>query len=48
MKEAGAKLISYIFNRAIGFLEALPYVLPTLNAQSKIDNYLSFPPMQLF
>ena len=45
MQEAGAKLI---FNTssigAIGFLEALPYVLPTLNAQSKIDNYLSSSP----
>ena len=45
MQEAGAKLI---FNTssigAIGFLEALPYVLPTLNAQSKIDNYLNSSP----
>jgi len=46
MKEAGAKLISNTSSiGAIGFLEALPYVLPTLNAQSKIDNYLrSSPP----
>ncbi len=46
MKEAGAELISNTSSiGAIGFLEALPYVLPTLNAQSKIDNYLnSFPP----
>ena len=46
MKEAGAKLISNTSSiGAIGFLEALPYVLPTLNSQSKIDNYLrSFPP----
>ena len=41
MREAGAKLISNTSSiGAIGFLEALPYVLPTLNAQSKIDNYL--------
>ncbi len=45
MKEAGAELISNTSSiGAIGFLEALPYVLPTLNAQSKIDNYLSFSP----
>ena len=46
MREAGAKLISNTSSiGAIGFLEALPYVLPTLNAQSKIDNYLNcFPP----
>jgi lipid-A-disaccharide synthase len=45
MKEAGAKLISNTSSiGAIGFLEALPYVLPTLNAQSKIDNYLSSSP----
>ena len=45
MKEAGAKLISNTSSiGAIGFLEALPYVLPTLNAQSKIDNYLNFSP----
>ncbi len=46
MKEAGAKLISNTSSiGAIGFLEALPYILPTLNAQSKIDNYLcSSPP----
>ena len=42
MREAGAQLISNTSSiGAIGFLEALPYVLPTLNAQSKIDNYLS-------
>jgi len=42
MKNAGAKLISNTSTiGAIGFLEALPYVLPTLNAQSKIDNYLN-------
>ena len=46
MREAGAKLISNTSSiGAIGFLEALPYVLPTLKAQSKIDDYLySFPP----
>ena len=45
MKEAGAKLISNTSSiGAIGFLEALPYVLPTLNAQAKIDNYLSSSP----
>jgi len=45
MREAGAKLISNTSSiGAIGFLEALPYVLPTLNAQSKIDNYLSCSP----
>ena len=45
MEEAGAKLISNTSSiGAIGFLEALPYILPTLNAQSKIDNYLSFSP----
>ena len=45
MKEAGAKLISNTSSiGAIGFLEALPYVLPTLSAQSKIDNYLSSSP----
>ena len=45
MKEAGAKLISNTSSiGAIGFLEALPYVIPTLNAQSKIDNYLSSSP----
>ena len=45
MKEAGAKLISNTSSiGAIGFLEALPYILPTLNAQSKIDNYLSSSP----
>ena len=45
MREAGAKLISNTSSiGAIGFLEALPYVLPTLNSQSKIDNYLSSSP----
>ena len=45
MREAGAKLISNTSSiGAIGFLEALPYVLPTLNAQSKIDNYLNSSP----
>ena len=45
MREAGAKLISNTSSiGAIGFLEALPYVLPTLNAQSKIDNYLNYSP----
>tara|TARA_B100000965_G_scaffold401530_1_gene425623 strand:- start:613 stop:1788 length:1176 start_codon:yes stop_codon:yes gene_type:complete len=46
MREAGADLVSNTSSiGAIGFLEAIPYVLPTLNAQSKIDNYLnSFPP----
>ena len=45
MREAGAKLISNTSSiGAIGFLEALPYILPTLNAQSKIDNYLSSSP----
>ena len=45
MREAGAELISNTSSiGAIGFLEALPYVLPTLNAQSKIDNYLSCSP----
>ncbi len=45
MKESGAKLISNTSSiGAIGFLEALPYILPTLNAQSKIDNYLSSSP----
>ena len=45
MREAGAKLLSNTSSiGAIGFLEALPYILPTLNAQSKIDNYLSFSP----
>jgi len=42
MREAGAKLISNTSSiGAIGFLEALPYVLPTLKAQSEIDNYLN-------
>ena len=45
MREAGAKLICNTSSiGAIGFLEALPYVLPTLNAQSKIDNYLNSSP----
>ena len=45
MRRAGAKLISNTSSiGAIGFLEALPYVLPTLKAQSKIDNYLSCSP----
>ena len=45
MREAGAKLISNTSSiGAIGFLEALPYVLPTLKSQSKIDNYLSSSP----
>ena len=45
MREAGAQLISNTSSiGAIGFLEALPFVLPTLNAQSKIDNYLSSSP----
>ena len=45
MREAGAQLISNTSSiGAIGFLEALPYVLPTLNAQSKIENYLSSSP----
>ena len=45
MREAGAQLISNTSSiGAIGFLEALPYVLPTLNAQSKIDNYLNSSP----
>ncbi len=45
MREAGAQLISNTSSiGAIGFLEALPYVLPTLNAQSKLDNYLNCSP----
>ena len=45
MREAGAELISNTSSiGAIGFLEALPYVFPTLNAQSKIDSYLSSSP----
>ena len=45
MKEAGAELISNTSSiGAIGFLEAIPYVLPTLKAQSTIDNYLSSSP----
>ncbi len=42
MREAGAKVISNTSAiGAIGFLEALPYIFPTLNAQSKIENFLS-------
>jgi len=45
MRESGAKLISNTSSiGAIGFLEAIPYVFPTLSAQSKIDNYLSSSP----
>ena len=45
MRQAGARLISNTSAiGAIGFLEALPYLFPTLNAQSKIDNYLSSAP----
>ena len=45
MRDAGAELISNTSSiGAIGFLEAIPYVLPTLNAQSKIDNYLNCSP----
>ena len=45
MKKAGAKLISNTSSiGAIGFLEAIPYILPTFYAQSKIDNYLSSTP----
>ena len=45
MREAGATLISNTSSiGAIGFLEALPYILPTLNAQSKIDDYLNSSP----
>ena len=45
MREAGAKLISNTSSiGAIGFLEALPYILPTLKSQSKIDNYLNSSP----
>ena len=45
MRAAGAELISNTSSiGAIGFLEALPYVFPTLSAQSKIDNYLSCSP----
>ncbi len=45
MRKAGAKLISNTSSiGAIGFLEAIPYILPTLRAQSKIDNYLSSSP----
>ena len=45
MKEAGAKLIANTSSiGAIGFLEAIPYIFPTFNAQSKIDNYLNSSP----
>jgi len=45
MRKAGAKLISNTSSiGAIGFLEAIPYILPTFYAQSKIDNYLSSTP----
>jgi len=45
MKDAGAKLISNTSSiGAIGFVEALPFVFPTLNAQSKIDYYLKHSP----
>ena len=45
MRKAGAKLISNTSSiGAIGFLEAIPYILPTFYAQSKIDNYLSSSP----
>ena len=45
MRAAGAKLISNTSSiGAIGFLEALPYVFPTINAQSKIDYYLNDSP----
>ena len=45
MSDAGAKLISNTSSiGAIGFWEALPYVIPTLKAQSKIDNYLNSSP----
>ena len=45
MREAGAKLISNTSSiGAIGFLEALPYVFPTLKRTIKIDNYLSSSP----
>ncbi len=45
MREAGAQLISNTSSiGAIGFLEAIPYILPTLNAQSKIDDYLRLSP----
>ena len=45
MREAGAQLISNTSSiGAIGFLEALPYVLPTLNAQAKIESFLNLSP----
>jgi len=45
MREAGAKLISNTSSiGAIGLLEAIPYILPTFNAQSKIDSYLTCSP----
>ena len=41
MKESGAELICDTSSiGAIGFLEAIPYILPTLKAQSKISKYL--------
>ena len=44
MREAGAKLISNTSSiGAIGFLEALPYVLPTLNVQSLSLIHISEP-----
>ncbi len=45
MREAGARLVSNTSSiGAIGFLEALPYLFPTLNSQSKLDKYLSSSP----
>ena len=41
MKESGAELICDTSSiGAIGFLEAIPYILPTLKSQSKISKYL--------
>ncbi len=41
MKERGAQLICDTSSiGAIGFLEAIPYILPTLKAQSRISEYL--------
>ncbi len=41
MKEAGAKLITNTSSiGAIGFWEALPYLIPTLRAQKKVDDLL--------
>ncbi len=41
MKETGAELLCDTSSiGAIGFLEAIPYILPTLKAQSKISKYL--------